>query len=149
MKYFIQVFRPSEADINVGRWENTACRSDDLAKIMCLAENVADTCRMNISKVRVLEVIDTIDCTADLFQPDWVSPPGDTINAIMQERDLSCEYLAAKLGKSTEFVTRLLTGDEPIDKKLAELLSATLGSTPKFWLKREQTYRKDKARLGK
>lgn len=81
------------------------------------------------------------------FMPDWYSPPGDTINELCRDLDYSIDDLAQILGRSVEFVNRLLVGSEKINEELAESL-AKLGASKQFWLNRESTYQKDLIRLG-
>ena len=82
------------------------------------------------------------------FQPDWVSPPGDTITTILDDRGMSRLELSLKVGKSQEFVASLIAGKEKIDDDLAQKLSEVLGATKRFWLNRDQNYWADKQRLG-
>jgi HTH-type transcriptional regulator / antitoxin HigA len=82
------------------------------------------------------------------FLPDWVSPPGDTILSILEEKNESVETFSSKMGCPVEWVYRLLAGEEPIDEPIAMKLSEVVGSTCRFWLARERNYRRDKIRLG-
>lgn len=81
------------------------------------------------------------------FEPDWASPPGATIACILNARALPRETLAHAVGLPVEAVHRLLLGLETIDHKLAEKLSAYLGSSPNFWMRREAQYRADLQRI--
>jgi HTH-type transcriptional regulator/antitoxin HigA len=83
------------------------------------------------------------------FNPDWVSPPGDSIQNLIELRKLSIKEFAQKVGLSLYEVQLLLVGKYKIDKVLAEKLSQILGSSARFWLKREAQYRTDCKRLGK
>ena len=75
------------------------------------------------------------------FSPDWVSPPGDTIKAVMKDRNISKEKLAILLYLNRDDLDMLLCGELPIDQAMAMNLALACGSTPRFWLKREKTYR--------
>jgi len=57
----IQIFRLTEPDSNVGQWHNTAWGNDDLAKTKKIAREIAESNKMNIVKVRVLEVVEEIN----------------------------------------------------------------------------------------
>jgi plasmid maintenance system antidote protein VapI/Zn-dependent peptidase ImmA (M78 family) len=81
------------------------------------------------------------------FAPDWLSPPGDTIATILEERGLSPSDLARKLRRSAADIANLLTGDAALTDEIASELSVAFGSTPEFWRKRESRYRRDLARL--
>jgi plasmid maintenance system antidote protein VapI len=75
------------------------------------------------------------------FEPDWASPPGDTIRTILRDRGLATGSLCESLALTPEAVDDLLAGRTPIDPALAEKLAACLGSTPGFWRRRDAQYR--------
>lgn len=75
------------------------------------------------------------------FAPDWVSPPGDTIADVLEERGWTPDYLASRLDCTPEHVRLLIDGKESITQDTAERLALTLGGTPGFWLRREVGYR--------
>lgn len=81
------------------------------------------------------------------FTPDWYSPPGDTIEAVMKERGMTLDQFAQKMGQHPLWCASLLCGSERITPELAQKLSEVIGSTPGFWERREATYRKDKKRI--
>ncbi|MFB6290873.1 MAG: transcriptional regulator [Candidatus Bipolaricaulia bacterium] len=72
------------------------------------------------------------------YNPDWVSPPGDTVRDLLEEKDLSRQDLAERLHWSTEAVNQLISGEMPVDEKIASDLADLLGSTKEFWLGRER-----------
>ncbi len=80
------------------------------------------------------------------FTPNWVSPPGDTITDILEERNLTQEYLAECLGYTTQHISSLINGKTPINEEIALKLEQVLGSTAAFWLNREAQYRISLAR---
>lgn len=81
------------------------------------------------------------------FTPDWYSPPGDTISTILEEKRITVQLFGELMGCDAALIDRLLKGAEPLTEAIAAKLEVVLGSTKEFWLRREQTYRKDKARL--
>lgn len=81
------------------------------------------------------------------FEPNWVSPPGATVVDLLNERGLEVNQLAHELHREVHEVSRLLHGLVPITADWAEILSQVLGSTPSFWLRREELYRSDLKRL--
>lgn len=81
------------------------------------------------------------------FAPDWVSPPGDTILDLLEERDWSQAELAQRLGYSPKYVNQLSKGKVPLTEEAAMRLERVLGSTVGFWLAREARYRERCARL--
>jgi HTH-type transcriptional regulator/antitoxin HigA len=76
-----------------------------------------------------------------VFQPDWVSAPGETIADIMEERRISAAELARRLGCSGWELERLISGDFPISAKLAGKLAQCLGGSRRFWRNRERHFR--------
>lgn len=75
------------------------------------------------------------------FTPDWVSPPGDTICDLLEERDWTKVELATRLGCTVKHVHGPLKGSATMGPDTAERLALVLGSTSQFWLKREARYR--------
>jgi plasmid maintenance system antidote protein VapI len=80
------------------------------------------------------------------FNPDWVSPPGDTIRDILEERGLTRKWLAINLNINEEAADLLLVGGRFIDESLAAELARLFGPNAKFWLERERHYREDSAK---
>jgi len=85
--------------------------------------------------------------TNDTFQPNWFSIPGDTINDLLIEKNLSLEAFADTIGKPASFVKCLISGKEEITSAIALQLSKALGASADFWLRREFQYREDLIRL--
>lgn len=81
------------------------------------------------------------------FAPDWVSPPGDTIADLLEERDWTQAQLAERLGCTTKHVSQLINGKAPIGEETALKLERVLGSTAGFWLNREAQYRAQLAKI--
>ena len=79
--------------------------------------------------------------------PDWVSPPGDTIAAILEERGVTPVEFANKLKWRREDVADLLEGRVTLTTELATQLTALFGPSVAFWTKRELQYREDLLRL--
>lgn len=75
------------------------------------------------------------------FTPNWISPPGDTIADVLEERDWTQAQLAERLGYTTKHVSQLVNGKAPISEETALKLERVLGSTVEFWLNREAVYR--------
>ncbi len=75
------------------------------------------------------------------FQPDWASPPGETIADLLNERDISPAEFARRLGQDTHFANNLLDGHAAITADLARKIATLLGASESFWLNREQQYR--------
>jgi HTH-type transcriptional regulator/antitoxin HigA len=74
------------------------------------------------------------------FRPNWISPPGETIEDLLEERGWTKAELAKRLGVTPKHVNELAKGRAPITPDTAERLSRVLGSTSQFWLVREARY---------
>ena len=85
----------------------------------------------------------------DTFLPNWVSTPGDTITDILEERDLSVDLFANRMGKSLDFIYGLLKGTNNINEELSRDLANILGPSVDFWMRREFQYREGLIRLNK
>ena len=77
-------------------------------------------------------------------------PPGATIADLLEEREWTHSDLSSKLNIPIEKVAHLISGQMPIDREFAVQLAQILGSTPDFWLRREEQYREclQKGSLG-
>lgn len=75
------------------------------------------------------------------FNPDWISPPGETIADLLEDLDWTQAQLAKRLDYSTKHVSQLVNGKAPITEDTAVKLARVLGSTEEFWLEREAQYR--------
>lgn len=71
----------------------------------------------------------------------WISPPGETIEDLLEERGWTRVELAERIGCTPKHVNELLKGRASIGADMAAALSRVLGSTPEFWLEREARYR--------
>jgi len=72
--------------------------------------------------------------------PDWISPPGETIEDLLDERGWSKKDFSERIGLSPKHVNELIHGRAAISAAVAEKLSIVLGSTAEFWLSREAQY---------
>ncbi|RJX77851.1 ImmA/IrrE family metallo-endopeptidase [Pseudomonas sp. LS-2] len=82
-----------------------------------------------------------------VFQPTWVSPPGETILDILSDREISPECLAKDIGFDVNNISALFNGKQEICEKLAHRLADAIGPDAQFWLTREQQYREDVSRI--
>src|SRR6266478_5909529 len=81
-----------------------------------------------------------------VFSPDWISPPGDTIADILEERGWTQAEFAERTGFTTKHISLLINGKASITEATALKLERVLGSTAHFWLTREAQYREALAR---
>ncbi|OWQ88580.1 DNA-binding protein [Roseateles aquatilis] len=82
------------------------------------------------------------------FAPDWVSPPGDTILDLLEERGWTQQQVADRLGFSLKHVNQLIKGKVPLSEDAAVRLQTVLGASVGFWLSREAQYRERLALQG-
>lgn len=75
------------------------------------------------------------------FEPDWISPPGETIEDALEERGWTQVEFAERLGMSRKYVNELVKGHATLSAETALQLSIVLGSTADFWLRMEAGYR--------
>ncbi|MDO9047692.1 MAG: helix-turn-helix domain-containing protein [Methylobacter sp.] len=81
------------------------------------------------------------------FHSDWVSPPGETIMDLIEEREWSQAELAQKLGCTTKHLNQLIKGKVTLTEVDALRLERVLGSTANFWLNRESKYQQQLAHI--
>ena len=86
--------------------------------------------------------------TANIFQPNWASPPGETIADLLRRQQISTHEFARRIGLSTSEADALLGGSRRLDGSLAQRLHVVLGGSIEFWTRRELQYRVDSARLS-
>lgn len=75
------------------------------------------------------------------YEPDFSSPPGETIKQMLYEKDMNVNELCEKLNMRNDIVTGILDGVVKINKDRAEQLGNVLGPNKRFWLNREKNYR--------
>jgi len=80
------------------------------------------------------------------FEPDWVSPPGDTILDLLEEKGWTQSELATRTGFTRKHVNELASGKATLSPETALKLESTLGGSAQFWLTREAQYREALAR---
>ncbi len=81
------------------------------------------------------------------FCPDWVSPPGETIVDLIEEKNWNQKELAERLGCSEKHLSQLVKGKVSLTEDIALKLELVLGSTASFWLNREAKYQEHLARI--
>ncbi|MBC7699809.1 helix-turn-helix domain-containing protein [Aquabacterium sp.] len=82
-----------------------------------------------------------------IYQPVEVSPPGDTLRDLMDERALTQVELARRLGRPVQAVNEIMAGKKEITEDTALELERVLQVPAHFWLAREARYREYLARL--
>jgi len=75
------------------------------------------------------------------YEPDSVSPPGETLAEALKDRGISQLDLAERVGMTRKHVNRILAGEASITPETALKLERALGIPARFWNNREQQYR--------
>lgn len=75
------------------------------------------------------------------YQPNFVSPPGETLLETLQEREISIGELAAKTGIPESAIAEIIGGKAAITPEIALQLERILGIPARFWHNRERHYR--------
>ncbi len=81
------------------------------------------------------------------YTPEEVSPPGDTLRDLMNERGISQAELARRLGRPAQAINEVVGGRKEITEDTALELERVLQVPARFWLARESRYREYLARL--
>jgi len=76
----------------------------------------------------------------DEYNPDYVSPPGDTLKETLETIGMTPEELAARMGILKEQLYAIIKGDCIIDGEIAYALQKILKIPATFWLNREKRY---------
>lgn len=80
------------------------------------------------------------------YAPDYVSPPGETLEEIVQEKGITQAELADRMGRPKKTINEIIKGKAAITPETALQLELVLGVPASFWNKREQLYREYLAR---
>ncbi len=75
------------------------------------------------------------------YYPTTVSPPGETLQELLDEKSLTQAALAERLGRSLKHINEVVKGKASITSDLAIDLERVLGTPSRFWLNREAAYR--------
>lgn len=80
------------------------------------------------------------------YRPTTLSPPGDTLADMLEERAIRQNELATRMGVTPKFVNELIAGKVAITPSTALALEKSLGTSAAFWLARDARYQEAKAR---
>jgi addiction module HigA family antidote len=80
------------------------------------------------------------------YRPSSVTPPGDTLNDLLEERGLKQTELATRMDVSAKFVNELIAGKASISPATALALEKSLDVPADFWLARDARYQEALAR---
>jgi HTH-type transcriptional regulator / antitoxin HigA len=80
------------------------------------------------------------------YVPDTVSPPGETLQEILEDRGMSQAELSERAGRPKKTVNEIIKGKAAITPETAIQLERVLGVSAEFWNNRERQYREYLAR---
>lgn len=75
------------------------------------------------------------------YCPDEVSPPGETLLEVLEERGLTQAELAERTGRPRKTINEIVRGKAAITPETALQLEKVLGVPASFWNARESKYR--------
>ena len=75
------------------------------------------------------------------YTPDYVSPPGETLQEVLEERGMSQAELAERTGRPKKTINEIINGKAAITPETALQLERVLGIPASFWNNRERRYR--------
>lgn len=74
------------------------------------------------------------------YQPDYVSPPGESLQELLDERNINRESFCHQINWSEDLYLGVLSGEKPIERQMAQDLERVLGVPALFWLQRQLRY---------
>lgn len=80
------------------------------------------------------------------YDPDMVTPPGETLAETIEVLGLSQAQLAERTGRSKKMINEIIKGKAPITARMSIELERVLGVPAGFWNNRERHYREFIAR---
>lgn len=80
------------------------------------------------------------------WEPSEVSPPGETLLELIEERGIAQSELARRMGRPLNAINEIVLGAKEITEDTALELERVLGTPAHFWLARESRYREFLAR---
>ncbi|MCD4785427.1 MAG: helix-turn-helix domain-containing protein [Candidatus Eremiobacteraeota bacterium] len=81
------------------------------------------------------------------YNPDYVSPPGGTLEEVLNERGMTQAELAMRTGRKVKTINQIIKGKAPITPETALRLERVLSISAGFWNNREKNYREYLARM--
>lgn len=75
------------------------------------------------------------------YTPDYVSPPGETLQELLDERQMTQAELARRMGRPDKTINEIIQGKAGLTPQTALQLEHVLGVPASFWNNREQAYR--------
>lgn len=82
----------------------------------------------------------------NIYKPNHVSPPGETLLETLDALEMTQVDLAVRIGKSVKTINEIIKGKAPITPETALQLELVLKTPASFWNNREKNYREFLAR---
>lgn len=76
-----------------------------------------------------------------LFTPDFVYPPGETLLELLEDHEMTQAELAVRLERPTQTIQALIKGNHPVTADIALQLEAIFKMPAQLWLNLERDYR--------
>lgn len=83
-----------------------------------------------------------------IYFPDFVTPPGDTLAELLEERGMTQSELSQRLGRPIKTINEIVRGKKALTAETALQLELVLGTPAEFWLNREYRYQEYLSRLA-
>src|SRR5271157_5474234 len=80
------------------------------------------------------------------YTPDVVSPPGETLQEVLEERGMTQVELAERTGRPIKTISEIINAKTAITTETALQLEKVLGVAARFWINRERNYQEWTAR---
>ncbi|MCX6033093.1 MAG: HigA family addiction module antitoxin [Chloroflexi bacterium] len=87
-----------------------------------------------------------VDVTRNEYQPDYVTPPGETLLETLAAVQITQVELAERTGNSPQAIEEIVNNKTPITAEIAGQLERVLGVPTHFWLNRERRYQESGGR---
>lgn len=82
------------------------------------------------------------------YHPDTVSPPGETLQELLEHQGMSQAELAERTGRPKKTINEIVKGKAAITPETALQLEKVLGVPARFWMSRESAYQEWVARTA-
>lgn len=80
-------------------------------------------------------------CRENAYAPDYVSPPGETLQEMITTLGMTQAELAQRTGRPKKTINEIIQGKAAITPETALQFERVLGTPASFWNQREQNYR--------
>jgi len=80
------------------------------------------------------------------YMPDTVSAPGETLSEMLEDRGMTQQDLALRIGMAPKTINEIIKGKAPLTHDTALALERILGVSASFWNRLEASYQESLAR---